>query len=398
MTSALTLALAVVLAASPRPVDPPAADGALAPWLATTADGALLLSWLEPRSGGSEDGYRLRMARFDGRAWGEPATIAEDRPFLANWADVPSVTDVRSGLLYAQWLERPDPDAGGYDAIVARSTDDGETWAVIGPLHDDDTPTEHGFVSLVPEAGGVRAFWLDGREMDVEAAIEAGRAVHGIGAMTLRTALVTTHVGPDSVLDDRVCECCPTSAAITRNGAILVYRDRGDDERRDIAVLRRTTEGWSPRAHVHDDGWTIRACPVNGPAVAARGSDVAVAWFTGADGRPRVSVAFSSDAGATFETSVELDADAPVGRVDCALDAEGDAIVTWLGGGAEAGALHLRRLHRDGRESAPVTVAVPGGGRPVGMPRVAMIDERLALVVWTEPGAVSRLRAARVRP
>ena len=32
--------------------------------------------------------------------------------------------------------------------------------------HRDDTPTEHGFVSLVAgEEGGVRAFWIDGRNL-----------------------------------------------------------------------------------------------------------------------------------------------------------------------------------------------------------------------------------------
>ena len=48
--------------------------------------------------------------------------------------------------------------------------------------------------------------------------------------------------------------------------------------------VSRTASGPSRRA-VHDDGWKIAACPVNGPMLSARGRDVAIAWFT-ATGRP----------------------------------------------------------------------------------------------------------------
>ena len=64
-----------------------------------------------------------------------------------------------------------------YDAVVARSTDGGATWKRLGTLHRDGTQTEHGFVSFAPDAGGVRAIWLDGR----------ASAAHEDGATALRT-------------------------------------------------------------------------------------------------------------------------------------------------------------------------------------------------------------------
>jgi hypothetical protein len=50
---------------------------------------------------------------------------------------------------------------------------------------------------------------------------------------------------------------------------------------------------------VHSDNWKIDACPVNGPAIAATGRRVAVAWFTAANDTARVKLAFSSAARAS---------------------------------------------------------------------------------------------------
>ena len=58
----------------------------------------------------------------------------------------------------------------------------------------------------------------------------------GSGNMTIRTAFVADSIGPGVPLDDRVCECCSTSAAMTANGPVIVYRDRSADEVRDIAT------------------------------------------------------------------------------------------------------------------------------------------------------------------
>ena len=72
--------------------------------------------------------------------------------------------------------------------------------------------------------------------------------------------------------------------AATRDGEILAaYRDRTEDEIRDIAVARLTKDGWQPPVRVHDDGWELAGCPVNGPAISTHEDRVAVAWFTGAD-------------------------------------------------------------------------------------------------------------------
>jgi hypothetical protein len=177
----------------------------------------------------------------------------------------------------------------------------------------------------------------------------------------------------------------------------VVYRDRSPEEIRDIAIRRLTSQGWSAPALVHADGWHIEGCPVNGPAVAASGRKVAVAWFTGAPS-PRVLLAFSEDSGATFSSPIPLDTDAPLGRVDLVLD-RGGAIVSWLGRepGANARArLRLQRVPFSGNPAPAITLAATSGDRASGFPRLLLDDAEHLMVVWTEPGSPGRLHAARV--
>jgi hypothetical protein len=365
-------------------IDPPAGQGALAPNLVRVGDGALL-TWLEPADPSDESAdavYRLRFAGFDGDAWGPPATIIEGSDLFVNWADVPSITRAGDGALVAHWLQRSGGDTYAYDVMLARSADGGGTWKRLGSAHDDGTKTEHGFVSLVPQTHGARAFWLDGREM----------GGHDTGNMTLRTALVGETIGAGVVLDPRVCECCSTSAVMTADGPVIAYRDRSPEEVRDIFVVRRVDGAWTSPRRVHDDGWTMAACPVNGPAVDARGTLVAIAWYTGAANRPAVRVAFSRDAGATFDQPITVDDGRPVGRVDVVLDPSGHALVCWLAKGPHRGAIMLRRVSPDGRTGAPMQAARASVARAGGFPKMVTV-ERSLLLAWTEDGDTTHLRA-----
>ena len=101
----------------------------------------------------------------------------------------------------------------------------------------------------------------------------------------------------ETLVDDRVCECCPTAIAVTDDGPIAAFRDRSVDEVRDIYVSRLEHGRWSAPSRVHEDGWKIPMCPVNGPALSARGRNVAIAWFTVEGEEGRAFAAFSSDAG-----------------------------------------------------------------------------------------------------
>jgi hypothetical protein len=350
-----------------RELDPPASNHSLAPNLAIAAN-QLVHTWLESDEGST---HRLLFSRLtDG--WSEPVVIAAGDDFFANWADLPGVVAAADGSLTAHWLAKTGEETYAYSIFLARSTDGGATWTPIGRLNNDDTPTEHGFVSYVAEGDGVRAFWLDGRGM-----------VEG-GPMSLRTASIGAQVGDDEVLDERVCECCSTGSAMTSVGPVVVSRDRSEDETRDISIVRWTDGGWSRPHPIHQDSWRIDGCPVNGPEIAADGELVVVAWFTAAAAEPRVRVVFSRDAGASFGPPVLVDGEGPLGRADVVLDGEA-ALVTWLAVSGEMGEVRLRRIAADGASGPPVTVAQTAATRAAGFPRLIRNGDLLYLA-WVDVG------------
>jgi hypothetical protein len=258
---------------------------------------------------------------------------------------------------------------------------------------------------MFPAKGGhLAAVWLDGREMKTNAAGDghsnssssAGGASpqaagddHGHGQMTLRYATLGRErkgfkIEDEALLDARVCECCQTSAALTSEGPVVVYRDRSDAEVRDISIVRLQRDGrWSAPATVHADNWRLDGCPVNGPSVAADGRRVAVAWFTLADtNTPHVRLAFSRDAGASFSPPVKVDDGDPVGRADVLLLDDGSALVSWIErtkGGAE---VRARRVHPDGRRDNAITIAPSGAARSSGFPQMIRTRDRI-IFSWT---------------
>jgi hypothetical protein len=370
--------------AEPSMLDVPASPGAAQPFAATSGD-HLLLSWTEPAG----DGHALRFARWDGSTWSEPATAASGADWFVNWADFPSVVDLGDGVMLAHWLQRSGPGRYSYDVMISRSTDNGRTWSAPQRPHRDGTETEHGFVSLFRHGDGAGAVWLDGRQY---------AEVDGVPAtneMQLRFAAMHADgtIAEDIRLDDRICDCCQTAVALTDRGPVVAYRDRTDDEVRDISVTRLVDGAWTAPQPLHADNWVINACPVNGPAAHGDGDVAVVAWFTAANDTPRVRVAFSGDGGETFGQPVTVDDGNPIGRVDVLL-LDGDrALVVWLERVGEDAEVRGRIVRQDGGRGEARTLAATISGRSGGFPRMARRGDEVILS-WTEPGEPSRIRAA----
>ena len=380
-------------ASAPLAVAAPAPAGSRYPNLASARDGGLALSWIAPAEDGS---HALQFASWSGDRWSAPATVASGAGWFVNWADFGSVVPLENGLWAAHWLEQRPGSVYSYDVRMAVSSDAGRSWSAPMTPHDDGTPTEHGFVSMAGAGGAVTAVWLDGRNTgggDHEA--EHGSAA---GAMTLRAARISTEgrvSGGESELDARVCDCCQTDVAASSAGLVAAYRDRSDGEIRDIAVVRATDAGWSAPSSVHHDGWRIDACPVNGPAIAAHGHTVAVAWFTAPD-QPRVRLAFSSDAGGSFAAPLEVAAGRVAGRVDLVLLDDARAVVSWLAEGAGGAEIRAQLWTSTGPAGEPLVVATSTVDRGAGFPRMALAGNAL-LFAWTEVAATPAVRTAIVR-
>ena len=372
---------------APAIPDSPAPAGSFAPQLTRASDGSVLLSWLETLPNKQ---HRFRMSRLRGGAWQAPVTIAEGAQFFANWADVPSVSEQR-GLLFAHWLEKSGQGTYAYHVKLRVSRDHGATWSAPTTAHTDRSPTEHGFAAFFTRPDGKPGVaWLDGRETGGGGGHDGPAAA---GAMTLRAAAAGAQgTSADVLLDGRVCDCCPT-AAITASGAALVaYRDRSPDEIRDISVVRFANGAWSKPVTMKD-GWKIGGCPVNGPALAARGARVALAWFTGADNKPAVKLAHSNDAGKTWSAPVVLSTGIPLGRVSAAITDDGTTHVAWVDHNDSNGRLLARRVSKSGAMSDAETLTAMKTDRSSGYPRM-IADGTGVIYAWTD---IAADRSTRVR-
>jgi hypothetical protein len=360
----------------------PARAGSAEPNLALSPQGTVYLTWLEPDSG---RGHALKFARLEGSAWSVARTIAAGSHWFVNWADFPSLLPLDDRELAAHWLERSGAGRYAYDVRFARSSDGGETWSDPITPHRDSTASEHGFVSMWPAGdGGVGLVWLDGRNFPVAEARRAAGDSSSEAEMTLRAAVV----GPDlqlsreAELDSRICDCCQTAAAVTAEGPVVAYRNRDRGEVRDIHVTRFVEGRWTASRPVAQDGWVMNACPVNGPALAARERVVVAAWFTMAGGERRVYAAFSADAGAGFGERIRIDDGSPLGRVAVVLEERG-ALVSWLEETARAGEVRVRRVTARGEVGPSQTVASTAASRPAGFPRMVS-DGRRVVFAWTD--------------
>jgi hypothetical protein len=357
----------------------PSLPGAHEPFL-TTHDGALYMSWMEQAG----DLTRVMMAVRTSQGWSDPRLVQEGADLFVNWADFPGIAVLKDGTVAVHWLREIGPSSYDYQIEIAMSHDGGAAWSDPVVPHDDWSFSQHGFVSMLPTGpSGLAVIWLDGRAY----AASPGALAVAPDAMQLRSTSVTRDGVPDRdvAVDTQTCSCCQTSLAATGDGTMIAaYRDRTDGEIRDIAVARLTKQGWQMPVTVHDDGWELSGCPVNGPAVSAYQDKVVTAWFTGANDVPVVKVAFSEDGGRTFGEPDRIDLGSPVGRVDVEMLDDGSAIVSWVEWSTDGESLVLCRARAGHGCVASQVLAVNAGGASVNFPKMVRAGNEVFLA-WTQP-------------
>lgn len=368
----------------------PAAAGSLGPALAAGPDDELVLSWMEPVG----DEHRLVWSRLDD-GWSQPGVVARGGDWFVNWADFPSVVPLADGLWAAHWLVSQPAGGYAYDVYLSVSADGGRSWSEPLIPHRDGTASEHGFVSLFAHPAGFGALWLDGRKTMGEAVADDVAAT----GMTLRAATFTPALdrADEAEIDGLVCDCCQTDVALAASGPVAAYRDRSTDEIRDISVARLVNGAWEPGRVLGGEGWELHGCPVNGPAVAARGDDVAVAWFTASSGEARVRVARSRDSGESFGEPVDVATSDNYGRAQVVLLEDGALAVSWLCKRAgNAAALCLRRVP-EGEPPGPVRLLETAGSiPPLSVPQLAR-QRGMLVAAWTvRDGDTTRIASARL--
>ncbi|HEX6983484.1 MAG TPA: hypothetical protein VF181_12065 [Balneolaceae bacterium] len=359
-------------------LDNPAQANSEFPFLFSTDD-ALYMSWISHHP--DNNIHSLNYARYSQGSWDKVHTIADNRTWFVNWADFPSIIANQQGPLAAHWLNKIPGGTYAYNVNVSLVNASGKWTSPVTP-HFDSTATEHGFASMIPwNEETVLAVWLDGRQ----SANRSDEEYYDLDqAMTLRGALISTsgEVKRSFLIDDAVCDCCQTSLIKTSNGAIVAYRNRTDDEIRDIYVSRFNGSKWTTPEAVYDDHWKIGACPVNGPKLAAADSTVVLTWHTGADNQPVVKASVSIDGGATFGKPHVVSKNRSLGRVDVAVFNE-KAFVSWIEKGKNGAYLKLKRLQTPDIKERTVTVSKINGSRKTGFPQLEVLGDQL-MMAWTD--------------
>jgi BNR repeat protein len=358
-------------------LESPAQEGSEEPYLFTDSENKVYLSWIEVK----DELKHLKYSTLNNDNWSDPKIIITGSNWFVNWADYPVISVNDKDNLMAHFLMKTGGESYYYDIHTLFSTDGGGTWSEPRVLHDDGKQAEHGFVTIVPYKENFFATWLDGRNT-VTGKDEGQNTDHdNPGPMTIRAAIVSPagEKLEEWELDDRTCDCCQTSAAITANGPVVVYRNRSQEEVRDMSIVRWVDGSWSDPQIIFADDWEIAGCPVNGPKVSAIGNNLAVAWFTASEGKAKVNLVFSKDGGESFSRPVRIDEDNAIGRVDVELIDEETAIVSWM----EGPAIKVVKAKSTGKEGESITIASSSESRASGFPQITRSGNKL-IFAWTD--------------
>ena len=294
--------LAAAVAGEVRLLDTPAAEKSSSYALNAGPEGTIVLSWVE-RSG--ERGHALRYAELRGDEWGPARTIATGEGWFVNWIDHPAVVVLGGDRRAAHWLVHDEDREGdyGYGIRLVFSDDRGATWRQVFEESGEGVDGYAGFVAYAGVGGGFEVAYLS--------TVGDGAAGHGEvePRMALRSARFDLEgaLKSDREVDADVCSCCTTAMAVTPDNVFLAFRDRREGEFRDISFARLEDGRWTGSELVHRDGWHIRGCPTNGPALASGQEGPAVAWFTAAGGEAKVVAAFWNTKEQRFDAPLRLD-------------------------------------------------------------------------------------------
>lgn len=350
----------------------PTSDSCAEPYLFTDKNGTVHLSWIEKK--GKESW--LKFSVLENEKWTQAATIASGNNWFVNWADYPMLVSDGENMM-AHYLEKSDTAKFTYDVKLLYSADKGKSWSTPIALHNDKIKAEHGFVSMVDAGDKFFVSWLDGRNTATEG---EGHDNHH-GSMTIRGAYFSKSGVKESEweLDNRVCDCCQTIAAITSNGPVVIYRDRSEEEIRDMSIVRYVKGEWTAPKTLSPDYWKIAGCPVNGPRADAIGNNLAVVWFSMNDKKGKVKVAFSNDGGVTFKDPIQIDEGNSIGRVDIIMLDEHTSMVSWM----EGSEIKAVKVYDDGTKESSFTIASSSESRLSGFPQMTKSGNKI-FFAWTD--------------
>ena len=202
------------------------------PNLYTSINGGTYLSFISTSDTSDISKLYFSKLELNNLEWNTPSLINSSTDWFVNWADFPRITTNNQKGISVHFLEKSSSETYSYDIKVMNSKDEGNSWNNPMKLHNDNTRTEHGFVSTINYNNNFLSTYLDGRQNEL-----AKENKNLKPQMTLRATSYNIDgvILMDKLIDNKVCDCCQTDIALTSdNSPITVYRDRSNNETRDI--------------------------------------------------------------------------------------------------------------------------------------------------------------------
>ena len=363
------------------------------PNLHLSNSGNIYLSYISSNPDKKESSLLFSMFDNLNYSWNKPNLIVESDKMFVNWADFPEVTTDNLNGITAHYLEMSSEKKYSYDIKIVNSTDQGLNWSNPIKLHSDNTKTEHGFVSTVNIKNGFLSTYLDGRQNELSNHDKSIRP-----QMTLRGTSynIDGNILEDLLIDDRVCDCCQTDLAITENGqSIVVYRDRSEDEVRDIYYSYKKDSKWSKPISIFNDNWKISGCPVNGPAISTYKNNSAVVWYTFSKNKNQIKVVFTDNISSGFQRPILVEANDPIGRVDIELLDPNNAIISFIDIIDDKAYIKLQMITKGGSQSKLLLIDESSENRSSGFPVITLNKEKSnTIIAWTESKENFKIKTA----
>ncbi|MCK9608483.1 MAG: glycoside hydrolase [Methylomonas sp.] len=339
---ALSHAQAVAAVSDPaltiQSITPPSPAKSKQAHLSAGGNGKLILSWVEP---GTKSGKTLKFSFYDGNVWSAPGEVVG----LPDIYDLPKVVDLGNGSLGAVWgtMTKHKKQASS-EVYVSHSADGGLTWSPAVKANSDiKIKTSRYNAYMAPLSDGQAAvFWSDARHRK-----------KGRGSQYLMGAVMAPSgkVEHDFAVDDDICSCCQLLPTRYKDQLYLTYRDHLPGEVRDIAVLPWPGIQAAKPVRVHEDNWVLEGCPGQNVGTAVSSKRFGVAWFTAADGKGKVQVAFSDDPAKGFGAPIEINTPhQPRGEVKMAMLDDDHALVQWIQTSPQGASLQLALVSAASRQ------------------------------------------------
>jgi len=338
----------------------PSIDKARTPRLSSLSNG-MLLSWVDI----SSPVKKLKFSRFIDNQWSKPQIVQQGTNWFINYADYASITALDDSHYVASWLEHTGRRWIDYRFLVSQSFDAGKSWSKPSSPIANNIKGQNGFLSVQINGSNPLFVWISsiGKDYAVQSA-----SLNSKGEwLNLET------------VDTSSCSCCHTDMSRFGDQILMVYRDRTQDEIRDISLASLKNDQWKEQSIIENDGWKINGCPVNGPSITATESGYVIIWFSAANDIPAVKI--KSFSVLAEEQTKTLGDDKVSGRVDSAKVSESQVMMIWLSENKKT-TVNLQMIDLKNNNFSPEQ-SFPIENGVIGFPSISVFQNRLYITYET---------------